>query len=49
MAEPDESRSNYVGTSMPRQSRHFWTTTALAIAAMLLLCSVLILIAAARS
>jgi hypothetical protein len=32
-----------------RQSRFFWTTIALAIAAMLLMCTFLILIAATRS
>jgi hypothetical protein len=50
MAEHDEARSEEVHVSVPpRQSRLFWTTTALAIAAMLLLCAALILIAATRS
>jgi len=43
-APPDD-----VPSSMSqRQSRFLWTTAALAIAAMLLLCTVLILIAATR-
>jgi hypothetical protein len=46
----DEAPSDEVPTSMPqRQSRFFWTTAALAIALMLLLCTVLIVIAAMRS
>jgi hypothetical protein len=50
MAELDEARAD-VGQSnvTPRQSRLFWTTTVLGIAAILLLCTALILIAAARS
>jgi hypothetical protein len=49
MAEPDEARSEVVQTSVPRQSRLFWATAVLAVAAMLLLCSTLIVIAATRS
>jgi hypothetical protein len=49
MAEPDEARSEDVQMSVPpHQSRLFWTTAALCIAAMLLLCAALILIAATR-
>jgi hypothetical protein len=41
--------SDDVPTSTPqRQSRFFWTTIALAIAAMLILCTILVLIAATR-
>ena len=50
MAEPVEARSENSQTSVPpRQSRLFWATTALCIAAMLLLCTALILIAATRA
>jgi hypothetical protein len=50
MAEPDEARAEVAQTSKPsHQSRLFWTTTVLCIAALLLLCSGLILIAATRS
>jgi hypothetical protein len=50
MAEPDEVRSEEMQLSPPpRPSRLFWTMTALSIAALLLLCAALILIAATRS
>jgi hypothetical protein len=49
MTESDEARSKDVPTStLQRNSRFFWTTAALAIAAMLLLCAVLILVASAK-
>jgi hypothetical protein len=50
MTGTDEARSNFEPASTPqRRSRFFWTTVALAIAAMLLLCAALIMIAATRS
>jgi len=50
MTGSDEAPADDLATSMPqRQSRFFWTTIALAIATMLLLCAVLVLIAAKRS
>jgi len=50
MTESDEARSNDVPTNNTHnRSRFFWTTAALAIGAMLLLCAALILIAATRS
>jgi hypothetical protein len=49
MTAPDEARSEDTQTTVLRQSRLFWTATALGIAAMLLLCTALILIAATRS
>jgi hypothetical protein len=50
MTGTDEARSDVEPTSMrQRRSRYFWSTVALAIAAMLLLCAALILIAATRS
>jgi hypothetical protein len=50
MAEPDEARADVAQMSVTqRQSRRFWTTTVLGIAAILLLCTALILIAATRS
>jgi hypothetical protein len=50
MTGSDEARSDVERSCMPqRRSRFFWTTVALSIAAMLLLCAALILIAATRS
>jgi hypothetical protein len=50
MTRSDEARSDVGPASTPqRRSRFFWTTVALGIAAMLLLCAALILIAATRS
>jgi hypothetical protein len=50
MTEFDEARSEEVSASAPpRQSRYFWTTAALAIGAMLLVCTTIILIASTRS
>jgi CHASE3 domain sensor protein len=50
MAEPDEARADVAQTSVTaRQSRIFWTTSVLAIVAILLLCTALILIAATQS
>jgi hypothetical protein len=49
MTGSDEAPLEDVPKRMPRrQSRLFWTTIALAIAVMLLLCTFLILIAATR-
>jgi uncharacterized protein involved in exopolysaccharide biosynthesis len=49
MMGSDEAGSEAEPPSMPQhRSRFFWTTVALAIAAMLLLCAALILIAATR-
>jgi hypothetical protein len=46
----DETPLDDAPTSTPqRQSRFFWSTAALAIVLMLLLCTVLIVIAATRS
>jgi hypothetical protein len=45
MAESEEARPEDVRTSAPRL---FWTVTALAMVAMLLLCSALVLVAATR-
>jgi bacteriorhodopsin len=49
MTGSDEAPPDAPMSMSQRQSRLFWTTIALAIAAILLLCTFLILIAAVRS